>query len=57
MAPSSWLRQHLFNIDRHLHFRDVGYGFKMYEDTKWHNVISILKNVFGCIPISYIDFL
>ena len=26
--------------ERHIHFCAVGRGFGMYEDTKWHNVIS-----------------
>ena len=33
--------------ERHLHFRAVGRSFEMYEDTKWHNVISKLKQVLG----------
>ena len=33
--------------ERHFHFRAVGRGFGMYEDTKWHNVISKLKHFFG----------
>ena len=38
--------------------RHVGRGFRMYEDTKWHNVISNLTYFFGVyIPIFYFDFL
>ena len=33
--------------ERHFHFRAVGRGFGMYEDTKWHNVISKLKQFWG----------
>ena len=29
--------------ERHFHFRTIGRGFGMYEDTKWHNVIPNLK--------------
>ena len=29
--------------ERQFHFRAVGRGFGMYEDTKWHSVISKLK--------------
>ena len=38
--------------ERHFHFRAVGLGFGMYEDTKWHNVISKLKQFLG----GYTDF-
>ena len=31
----------------HFHFRAIGRGFRMYEDTKWHNVISKLKRFLG----------
>ena len=40
--------------ERHFHFRAVGRGFGMYEDTKWHNVISKLKQFFGLIYRFYI---
>ena len=33
--------------ERHFHFRAVWRDFEMYEDTKWHNVISKLKQVLG----------
>ena len=33
--------------ERYFHFRAVGRGFGMYEDTKWHNVISKLKQFLG----------
>ena len=29
--------------ERHFRFRAVGRGFGMYEETKWHNVISKIK--------------
>ena len=29
--------------EHHFHFRAVGLDFWMYEDTKWHNVISQIK--------------
>ena len=32
---------------RHYHFRAFGRGFWMYEDTKWHNVISKFKQCSG----------
>ena len=35
--------------ERHFHFRAVGRGYGMYEDTKWHNFISKLKQFFGLI--------
>ena len=33
--------------ERHFHFCAVRRGFGMYEDTKWHNVISKLKQFLG----------
>ena len=33
--------------ERHFHFRALGCGFGMYEDTKWHNAISKLKQFFS----------
>ena len=33
--------------EHHFHFRAVGRGFGMCEDTKWHNVISKLKQFLG----------
>ena len=38
----------------HFHLRAVGCGFGMYEDTKWHNVISRLKQLLGLIYRYYI---
>ena len=32
-------------------------GLKMYEDTKWHKVISNLKQYSVDMPILYVDFL
>ena len=32
--------------ERHFHFRAVGHGFGIYEDTKWH-LISKLKQFLG----------
>ena len=29
--------------EHHFHFRAVGRRFGMYEDTKWHNIISKFK--------------
>ena len=59
MALSSCQRQRLFTdvtpiLERHFHFRAVGRGFGMYEDTKWHNSISKLKHVFGLMYRYYI---
>ena len=34
--------------ERHFHFLAVGRGFGMYEDIKWHDVISKLKQFWGC---------
>ena len=33
--------------EHHFHFRAVRLGFGNYEDAKWHNVISKLKQVLG----------
>ena len=43
--------------ERHFHFRALGCGFGMYEDTKWHNVISKLKQFLVDIPILHFDSL
>ena len=43
--------------ERHFYFRAVGRGFRMYEDTKWHNVISKLNNLWVDIPILHFDSL
>ena len=32
-------------LERHFLFRALGRGFRMYEDTNWHNVISKLKQI------------
>ena len=40
--------------ERHFHFCAVGRGFGIYEDTKWHNVISKLKHFLGLIYRYYI---
>ena len=58
-------RQRLFydiasDTERHFSFRAIGRGFMMYEDTKWHNVISDLKHFFVLmyryyILISYVE--
>ena len=66
MAPSPCLRLHLFtditsDTERHFHFRAVGRGLKMYEDTRWHNVFYFqFKAIFRLICpyyilISYVD--
>ena len=53
MALSSCYRQRLFTDvtsdtgTSFFHFRAVGRGFGMYEDTRWHNVISKLKQFLG----------
>ena len=31
----------------HFHFRIIGRGFGMYEDTKWHNISPNLKQLLG----------
>ena len=33
--------------ERHFHFPAIGCGFGMYADTKWHRVISKLKQFLG----------
>ena len=38
-------------------FPPLGVVLKMYEDTKWHNVILNLKQFSIDIPILYLDFL
>ena len=60
MALSSCKRQRLFTDvtpipERHFHFRAVGRGFGMYEDTKWHNIISKLKQFWVDIPMLHFD--
>ena len=43
-------------IPKHqFHFRAVGHGLRMYEDTKWHIVISNLKHFWVDILFFYIE--